>query len=172
MASSAPRVLKYDFSRVRTFMLSSINGRGHLEDLGDDSEGEKKHTVDPDGDPDECYACWADAVWTCVTCAPSAPMCDICVRTLRAHDGHRIEHKNGGRYRSAAGMACSACRLAPLTRPYYQCMTCKDYYHCEACEAINDETAWMHGELMVHDVTHPMVKHRQAPPVTAQSPVV
>jgi hypothetical protein len=147
-----PRRLSYDFSRVTTFMLSSIQGRKELDKVSDPPGG-RSETF--------CTACDHDALWECTTC--KAPLCDVCVRTLSTHKEHAIQRLPGSHHRRVHDdkpKACSTCGISPLPLPYYQCVKCRDFFLCTTCDEINDRLAPLYDELMVHNVDHPMIKYR------------
>jgi hypothetical protein len=148
-------------TRVASFMLSSISGRRHLEDL------EKKAT----DKPLFCGHCSAGGCFRrCLTCR--GIVCELCLRTLDFHDGHQMETlEEKTYYQSPApppkGSYCNACGCSPLTVPYYHCTVCEDYDLCDSCERINDTLVKRTLE-MLHDPAHPMIKYRQQRPVVHQ----
>lgn len=152
LGGNPPRPLRYDFSRVNTFMLSDINGRPHLDRM-------RVGTAAQDAKQD-CMVCDTDGVWTCTTCAGKR-LCDVCVRTLKSHTGHAIVRTEGAWFHASdPAVACSACRLCPIGFPHYRCSVCPDYVLCASCEDINQVCRPYGGELMVHDVKHPLIKYR------------
>jgi hypothetical protein len=99
-------------------------------------------------------------------------VCEICIRTLSNHNGHKIkttEPDPSALWKALPGITfCNECGCSPLTVPYYHCTVCDDYDLCDSCERINDALVKKMGE-MVHDPNHPMIKYRVHPSAVTSS---
>jgi len=143
-------------TRTPSFMLSSINGRNHLDKLENNLNR-------------PCSLCTTskDCIRRCVQC--NMQICEVCIRTSPIHNGHPIETiigKQSGRldeFPQAPAMSyCNECGCAPLTTPYYHCTTCDDYDLCDVCFGINNTLVKRTNE-MLHDPKHPMVQYYEPP---------
>lgn len=139
--------------RVPSFMLTSINGRRHLDQL---ENGSDIATI--------CIHCGQkQCIRRCLTC--NQHVCEICIRTLSTHSNHKITTFTSDSPPSAGiptTSFCNSCGCQPLTVPYYHCQVCDDYDLCDSCERINDALTKKTGE-MIHDPSHPMIKYRVHP---------
>lgn len=143
--------------RVPSFMLTSINGRRHLDQL---EAGSGVATI--------CIHCSSkQCIRYCLNCRQY--VCEICIRTLSNHKDHKVNTTDIGSTHAVFSVRtfCNSCGCSPLSVPYFHCQVCDDYDLCNSCERIND--ALSNTGEMIHDPNHPMIKYRVHPSATTTS---